>query len=65
MIQPDAFIPRDMLVFVPSGVHLVSVDPYLRLALAEFVDVGISEHTEIRVRCLTNPGGFPRTTNRT
>jgi len=34
-----------MLSGVPSGVHGTASGPYLRIVLAEFVDVGISEHT--------------------
>jgi hypothetical protein len=37
---------RDNLYAVPSGAPRWSSSPYLRLVLAEFVDVGISEHTE-------------------
>lgn len=36
----------DNLYAVPSGAPRWSSSPYLRLVLAEFVDVGISEHTE-------------------
>src|SRR5262245_29348636 len=36
---------RDILGLVPSGVHRLQSGPYLRFALAEFADVGISEHT--------------------
>ena len=37
---------RDNVYAVPSGAPRWSSSPYLRLVLAEFVDVGISEHTE-------------------